>query len=99
MFYFSEPPAGLAALPHSGRMTPGSRRRQGQMLCFPGCFSAKGLLLCGVTWMLLLLFLLAFTLAVKPDFFSREMVVWGLTCITNEVAAERDGFIKAMSGI
>lgn len=49
--------------------------------------------------MLLLLFLLAFTLAVKPDFFSREMVVWGLTCITNEVAAERDGFIKAMSGI
>lgn len=27
------------------------------------------------------------------------MVVWGLTCITNKVAAERDGFIKAMSGI
>lgn len=27
MFYFSDSPAGLAALPHSGRMTPGSWRR------------------------------------------------------------------------
>ena len=72
LFYFSESPAGLAALQHSGRMTPGSRRRQGQALCFPECSSAKGSLLFGVRWMLLLLlFLLAFTLAVKPDVFQQ----------------------------
>lgn len=41
MFCFSGSPAGLAALPRSGRMAPGSRRRQGQACVFQGAFLLK----------------------------------------------------------